>query len=155
MEKFKAIQSQVLSFDKICLSMKQTAKKTGIKFSRKERRKLARALSKEKSGKYYRNDKYQVLVTYDPKDTFVPFAGATCIHLSIRRLDDGTAMEWSELMTIKNELVSPEFDCVMCFPNTQRIVDAANCYHLFGFQDAEGNYVPVPVGWGIPEDMFT
>jgi hypothetical protein len=154
MEKFKSLESKVLSFDKVLLKIKQYAEQSGEKFSRKERRKLARKLAKEDQGSFFKNDKYHVQIRYNAKDVFIPFEGGTSIHLSIKRLDGGTALEWSELMTIKNELVSPEFDCVMCFPDVARIVDAANQYHLFGFQDAEGDYVPVPVGWGIPEGVF-
>ena len=164
MNKFKEATSYTgkSSFEELLELVTHHSKKQGAKMSRQERRQMARELSKEKIGRIYINDKYQVQVRYDADDAYVPDPDTVSIHLSIKRIDNATALEWSELQQIKDELISPDFECVMVFPSHRRIVDAANQYHLWGLMDRDdfdGNdpkfttAYPVPYGWGLGKNV--
>ena len=137
------------TYEKVLGNINAHLAETNQKMPRAERRKVARKLFKEGQGDCFKNEKYQALVRVNPEDTLSPDpVNLDLIHLSIKRLDNGTSLDWSELMQIKDECVSPEFDCIMIFPAQYRIVDAANQYHLFGLREKEtGAYVPMQIGW--------
>jgi len=89
------------------------------------------------------NNKYIV-----HKRTDVPFmdgSGILLTHLSIRTNDNSAIRDWRELQYIKNELVGEENEGFELFPKESRLVDTANQFHLWVFQDTDNG---VPIGWG-------
>lgn len=56
-------------------------------------------------------------------------------HLSVKRLDKEVMHDWRDLQRIKNELVGPEAEGVELYPADSRLVDTANQYHLWCFED--------------------
>lgn len=57
------------------------------------------------------------------------------IHLSIKRVDRRTVRDWRDLQRIKNQLIGENCEAVELFPSEERLVDNANQYHLWGFDD--------------------
>lgn len=53
------------------------------------------------------------------------------LWLSIRRTDKKVVRDWRHLQRIKNELVGENYEGMEMFPAEERLVDAANQYHLF------------------------
>lgn len=98
------------------------------------------------------NDKYEVHVRKG-----LPFAGiegATMTHLSIKRLDRRALVDWREFQWIKNDIVGPENEGVELFPAESRLVDGANQYHIWVFEDPSIRW---PLGWGtrlVSEESF-
>jgi hypothetical protein len=73
--------------------------------------------------------------------------------LSIKTRDKQPRHDWRDMQRIKNEIIGPEYDAVEIYPSEDKLVDAANQYHLwvfvngfrlpFGFNErfvAEGSY---------------
>lgn len=76
--------------------------------------------------RYFVNSRYQVAVTD---------GAAASVHLSIKRLDQGTIHDWRDLQRIKDELLGPHCEAVELYPARDRLVDLANQYHLWGVRD--------------------
>lgn len=57
------------------------------------------------------------------------------IWLSIKRHDRKTIHDWRHFQRIKNELVGPQFEGMEMYPAEERLVDAANQYHLYVIDD--------------------
>jgi hypothetical protein len=88
------------------------------------------------------NDKYIVHKRID-----VPFtdgSGLLLTHLSIRTTDNSVVRDWRELQYIKNELVGEENEGFELFPRESRLVDTANQFHLWVFQNTDNG---LPIGW--------
>lgn len=79
----------------------------------------------EKDYQIFRSDVYQVAVRHSPG----------MIHLSIKRNDREPIHDWRDMQQIKNVLVGPEFEAVEIYPAESRVVDTANQYHLWVFDD--------------------
>ena len=75
------------------------------------------------------NDTYQVAVRTAEMDEGTKWPPMW--HLSIKRLDRESIHDWRELQEIKNQLVGPRHEGVELYPSEERLVDAANQYHLF------------------------
>ena len=86
----------------------------------------------------FENNIYRVEIADTPPIT------PTFIHLAIRRHDEGTCIEWSDLQRIKNEIVGPEYEAIELFPAESRLVNAGNEYHLWVHSDPNYRF---PVGW--------
>ncbi len=74
--------------------------------------------------------------------------------LSIKRNDNRALMDWRHMQEIKNELVGLENEGVEIFPAESRLVDGANQYHLWVFEDPEFRF---PFGFderGVSEKSF-
>ncbi len=82
------------------------------------------ALQRITSLNIFENDTYTVEMNRYP-----PF-----IHLDISRHDGQACTNWREFQQIKNELVGPEFEAVELFPAESRLVDTANQYHLWVYE---------------------
>ena len=88
------------------------------------------------------NDKYIVHKRMDePSHTD---ANILFTHLSIRTNDNSTIRDWRDMQYIKNELVGEENEGFEIFPKESRLVDTANQFHLWVFQDIENQ---LPIGW--------
>jgi hypothetical protein len=71
--------------------------------------------------------------------------GFPVVHLSIKRIDREPMHDWRALQTIKNVLVGEEFEAIEIYPAESRLVDSANQYHLWVFNDPLAR---IPIGWG-------
>jgi len=89
----------------------------------------------------YLNSLYQVNVRHLPAPGGWPCA---MTHLSIKRCDKSPMHDWRDIQRIKNELVGPENEAVEVYPAESRLVDSANQYHLWVFDDPE---VRLPFGF--------
>lgn len=78
----------------------------------------------------FQNDLYEVAVYRDE-----PPGLPALVHLSIKRRDKAASRDWRHFQQIKNELLGPEHEAVELYPAESRLVDAANQYHLWGFDD--------------------
>lgn len=89
----------------------------------------------------WKNDEYQVSVRRG-----ISFhAGAeTMAHLSIKRIDKEAVHDWRHFQEIKNQLVGKECEGVELYPAESRLIDTANQYHMFVYEDSS---VTIPVGF--------
>ena len=83
----------------------------------------------------YQNDRYEVALYRMPPITKASDNAPVLIHLSVKRRDRGHVRDWRDLQRIKNELLGPEHEAVELYPAESRLVDAANQFHLWGFDD--------------------
>ena len=79
----------------------------------------------------FQNDLYEVTVYRDE-----PPGLPALVHISIKRRDRSAIRDWRHFQRIKNEVLGPEHEAVELYPAESRLVDAANQYHLWGFDDA-------------------
>ena len=63
------------------------------------------------------------------------------IHLSIKRADRQPCRDWRDFQRIKNQLAGPEWEAVELYPAESRLVDMANQFHLWCFEQ------PLGLGW--------
>ena len=77
-----------------------------------------------------------------PKDYDMP----PMIWLSMRRTDrsNATFHDWREMQRVKNDLVGPEHDACELYPAERRLVDTADQFHLWCFEE-EG--ITFPFGY--------
>ncbi len=92
---------------------------------------LLGGLRKRTERKVYLNSIYQVELSWIQCPP--PF-GLTA-YLSIKTLDKQPRHDWREMQQIKNELVGYEVEAVELYPTEERLVDAANQYHLYCFPE--------------------
>lgn len=85
-----------------------------------------------KAGSCFANDEY-IVVRRVISD--LHSGGSNLVHLSIRRRDGAKLRSWSDLQTIKNNLVGPENEGIELFPAESRKVDLADHYHLWVIAD--------------------
>ena len=88
------------------------------------------------------NDKYIVHKRID-----LPMgnnSGALLTHLSVRNTDNTPIRDWREMQYIKNELVGEDKEGFELFPKENRLVDTANQFHIWVFQDSENG---IPIGF--------
>jgi hypothetical protein len=62
------------------------------------------------------------------------------IWLSIKRNDQAPIHDWRDLQEIKNMIVGPEYEAIELYPADDRVVDAANQFHLFVNPDPSFRY---------------
>ena len=60
------------------------------------------------------------------------------IWLSMRRTDrsDATFHDWREMQRVKNDLVGPEHEACELYPAESRLVDSADQFHLWVFEES-------------------
>ena len=96
----------------------------------------------------WRNDLYTVFVNrniltdqpvYDKENNQVSIC-----WLSIKRNDRQPIFDWRDMQYIKNQLVGEECEGCQLFPAESRLVDGANQYHLWVFENKGYN---LPFGW--------
>lgn len=82
----------------------------------------------------YSNSIYNVSVTHKllHNDTT-----PSIIHLVVSRHDQQPISSWSHMQHIKNVLVGDEYTGVEVFPPESQLTDAANCYHIWVYPDAD------------------
>lgn len=116
------------------------AKAIEFKVSEEEVRKVLLDTAKDE---VWVNSLYQVNIrTLEPREGSV---WPVVKHLSIKRRDKAVVHDWRDLQRIKNELVGPECEAVEIYPAESRLVDTANQYHLWVFNDPEFRF---PLGFG-------
>lgn len=89
------------------------------------------------------NDLYQVNIA---RGDNVPnnLMGVAMIHLSVKRLDKGAIHDWRHMQSIKDSLVGQDNEGFELYPSASRLVDAANQFHMFVFEDPT---LRLPIGW--------
>ena len=75
-----------------------------------------------------------VNLVYSVQMSFEDTEWGIVTHLWIRRHDDKAPI-WRDMQRIKNELVGPELVAVEVYPPVRELVDQANMYHLWVFED--------------------
>lgn len=94
------------------------------------------------------NNRYQVHVE-SIGAPFGPHVGGV-LWLSIKRCDRRPVHDWRDLQTIKNRIVGDGHEAFEVYPAETRLVDTANQYHLWVFEDPR---VRLPVGFREREVM--
>jgi len=88
------------------------------------------------------NDKYIVHVR---KDLPMKDGSNTLLtHLSVRNNDNTAIRDWRDMQYIKNELVGEENEGFELYPRESRLVDTANQFHIWVFQEEENG---IPIGF--------
>lgn len=84
------------------------------------------------------NEKYTVFVNRGI-ETPMQFGNTrvTVCWLSIKRNDNQALPDWRDFQWIKNQLVGEENEGCELFPAESRLVDGANQYHLWVFEQTE------------------
>ena len=80
----------------------------------------------------YANDKY--VVSVDKKcDHIHPNwpEELPCWYISFSMRDGGHLLDWREIQEIKNQVLGPEYECVMLWPKESRVLDTANQFHMY------------------------
>lgn len=80
--------------------------------------------------KSFINSIYQVSIWYDKHELFGNYA-----HLSFKTHDRSPRHDWREMQRIKNELCGPEYWAIEFYPPESKVVDTANQYHLYCFEN--------------------
>ena len=75
-----------------------------------------------------------VNLVFSVQMSFVDTEWGIITHLWIRRHDDKAPI-WRDLQRIKNDLTSPESVAVEVYPAASELVDSANMYHLWVFEE--------------------
>jgi hypothetical protein len=100
--------------------------------------KVRAAIDEELSWPVFKNWLYQVSVRKTPTN-FEREDGSgvvvNLVHLSIKRIDKKPVRDWRDLQRIKNQLLGEECEAMELFPAESRLVDTANQYHLWGYDD--------------------
>lgn len=97
-----------------------------------------RVIEEELTLPVWKNWQYQVSVRKTPTD--MPREDGkegtiNLVHLSIKRLDRKPVHDWRDLQRIKNQLLGEECEAMELYPAESRLVDTANQYHLWGYDD--------------------
>lgn len=69
-----------------------------------------------------------------------PDVGPDLLHVAITRKDQAPVRDWRAFQRIKNQLFGDRVEAVELFPSEDRLVDSANTYHLWGFDDPEWRF---------------
>jgi len=100
---------------------------------------------------YYKNNPNETIWVNDKyivhKRTDIPLVdneGILMTHLSIRNNDNTADHDWREMQYIKNELVGEENEGFELYPRESRLVDTANQFHIWVFQDISKG---LPIGF--------
>lgn len=85
-------------------------------------------------GEHWANSQYYVRIARSCQS---PPGLPTITHLAIRRLNERPLQhsKWADLQRIKDELIGPEFTALEVYPAQRRLIDRANAYHLWVFDD--------------------
>lgn len=106
--------------------------------------KIRAAIDDLRKDTVYINARYQVAVR--ECDTITDSGWPAMWHVSIKRRDKDVIRDWRVLQEIKNQIIGPENEGFELFPAESRLVDTANQYHLFVFQDPE---IRLPLGFPV------
>lgn len=80
----------------------------------------------------YQNGLYVILI-YFPRPN--PWGPGNVTHIAIRNREGSTARPWSDYQRIKTELFGPERLALELYPPASQLLDEANLYHLWIFDD--------------------
>jgi hypothetical protein len=79
------------------------------------------------------NSRYQVAMKGPYKDDHF----GLFMELSIKRRDKEAILDWRDMQKIKNDLVGKETTMIQIFPPEKHLVDTANQYYFYVFQNYE------------------
>jgi len=92
-------------------------------------------MNENQAEEVWTNDIYQVAVR-----RHLEISTYKMTHLSIKRLDRRALMDWRHMQWIKNQLVGEECEGCELFPAESRLVDGANQYHIWVFEDPANGF---------------
>ncbi len=94
----------------------------------------------------WKNDEYTVTVNRKQPTGWLGEDGKPILltWLSIRKNDRSAIHDWRELQWMKNQLVGTENEGMEIYPAESRLVDSANSYHLWVFEDSK---IRLPFGF--------
>lgn len=119
--------------------LQRLARRAGKKAPSKAK---ARAiLEREDACEVWVNDVYMVQVDRSQ---------APMIHVSIKTHDKAPIRDWRHFQRIKNEVLGPECEAVEIYPAESRLLDTANQYHLWGYDDPE---IRIPLGFNLGREV--
>lgn len=95
-----------------------------------------------RSGRYFRNNRYAVLLIDMPMPV-----GHGAVHLLVMPVDNRPGGGWSDLQRIKNEVVGRDLEMYQVHPPEDETVDAEHTYHLWGYRSPEWR---LPLGLDRP-----
>lgn len=106
---------------------------------------LEKAMAQCNEAEIWVNDTYQVSIFRETE--LMPISWEKgwpkMVHLSIKRKDIEPVHDWRDLWAIKNCLIGPKNEGMELYPAEDRLVDGANQYHLWVFEDEN---VVIPFG---------
>lgn len=88
-----------------------------------------------KSQETWKNNLYVVSIDRDVKHGMG--MDTTMFEITIRRVDREPGLPFRDVQAIKNQLVNPESEMCEVYPAESRLVDTANQYWFYGFNDPE------------------
>jgi hypothetical protein len=91
----------------------------------------------QKDTEVWHNDTYSVFVR---RGIEVPEMNTTMCHISFHRHDRRAVTDWRHMQWMKNQLVGEENEGCEIFPAESRLVDGANEYHMWVFEDTKFNF---------------
>lgn len=86
----------------------------------------------EEAPEVWVNDLYSVFVRRHKE---IPGIESKVCHISFHRHDRRAVTDWRHMQWMKNQLVGPENEGCEIFPKESRLVDGANEYHIWVFED--------------------
>ena len=89
---------------------------------------------------WYANDIYQAAVDYSAWENVDANKPGRCIWLSIKNHEKTTEIPWQHKQWIKNDICGEEMEAMELFPAESRLVNTANQYHLWVFDQ-------IPIGF--------
>lgn len=92
---------------------------------------------------HYTNSRYHAIIRRTNADNGEGGV-VEMVHISVKRHDREVIHDWRDMQRIKNELLGPNCEAVELYPATDREVDTANQYHMWGVNDPNFRW---PVGW--------
>lgn len=109
------------------------------KLSRKDKRYKFVQGQEYLENEVWMNDTYTVFVRRNQKTPLVTAdkKPVTMCWLSIKRNDNQAKPDWRDFQWIKNQLVGEENEGCELFPAENRLVDGANQFHLWVFEQTE------------------
>jgi len=96
----------------------------------------------------YSNSEYVVLVYKNEGHGF--HKSIKIWHLSIRRRDRAPLHDWRVFQEIKNQICGENKEALELYPREDRVVDAANQYHLFAIMT--DHFIPLGFDKGMKSD---
>ncbi len=71
-------------------------------------------------------------------------------HLSIKNKDRSAKVDWRNFQYIKNQIVGEENEGCEIYPSESRLVDTANSYHIWVFENPETKFP-----FGFPQRLVS
>jgi hypothetical protein len=102
---------------------------------------VTKGIDADLRGEWFGNELYVVI----RQDIDTPDGWPDMVWLSVRRQDRGPVRDWRHMQAIKTQLVGAECEGVELYPAESRVVDTANQFHIWAFNEPGPKF---PFGFG-------